>query len=757
MTQSAGSFTSTGNVYVGELGPGTLTVSGGSFSNHVNVDDNFNTTVGDTRTGEGALNIQDTGSYTTKELDAGFNYLSTGTINQTGGTLNIQSLNLGVFGYGTYDLSGGSATCAGTLDLGFYSSGYGKFHISNDAVFTSTNGGITVGDNGVNCLANIDGGTMNLDNGAIDVAHSPSSSGVVNQTAGSVNAQSMLVGDGASTDGEYNLSGGHVNLSTEARIGSNGVGRMTISGDGALNAVESVHVGYGATGQGTLTQTGGALNADALRVGNDGTGLYTYTGGSAVVTGNTYVGYGDASSGTIDFGSGGATLSTRGLFASASQITGIGSIETKGLVSDENLTFDSAASLDQTLSWGTVAVHLDLTGGAEANGPLGAGWHGTGSLAIEGDANVVSSAGYLGFRTGSTGTATVGGTAAWGTGDLTVGREGNGTLTQSSGTVNVQGNCTIGSHSSGVGVYNLNGGTLNVGGGLIIADEGTGTLNVGGGLISMNGGGVYSGIGTPAFNFQGGTLRNAAEVASPVNLQSGGTGAVFQQDAGFDGLVSAKISGTGPLTKTGGGVLTLSGANNYSGLTALQAGTLKLESPAHNAVLTLGGVDVQGGQLLFDYNGGADPVDTIRSNLHAGYVAGNGSLDSGMMYTSTGSALGYGLGYIDDAQASTVTVGIALYGDTNLDNTVNLLDLAELGANWHGTDRYWYQGDFNYDGVVNLLDLAVLGENWHASTAGMSFSQALSMVTFAVPEPGTLALLVCGLAGLLAYVWRKRR
>ncbi len=40
--------------------------------------------------------------------------------------------------------------------------------------------------------------------------------------------------------------------------------------------------------------------------------------------------------------------------------------------------------------------------------------------------------------------------------------------------------------------------------------------------------------------------------------------------------------------------------------------------------------------------------------------------------------------------------------------------------------------------------------------AGQSFDQAF-VITTTVPEPGTLVLVGCGLAGLLCYAWRKRR
>ena len=39
---------------------------------------------------------------------------------------------------------------------------------------------------------------------------------------------------------------------------------------------------------------------------------------------------------------------------------------------------------------------------------------------------------------------------------------------------------------------------------------------------------------------------------------------------------------------------------------------------------------------------------------------------------------------------------------------------------------------------------------------GVTYSAGIKGIK-AVPEPGTLALIAAGLAGLLAYAWRKRR
>ena len=54
-------------------------------------------------------------------------------------------------------------------------------------------------------------------------------------------------------------------------------------------------------------------------------------------------------------------------------------------------------------------------------------------------------------------------------------------------------------------------------------------------------------------------------------------------------------------------------------------------------------------------------------------------------------------------------------------------------------------------GLTNL----VMQMDYRYGYAGMGVDNI--SLTNSIPEPGTLVLLGCGLAGLLAYAWRKRR
>ena len=55
-----------------------------------------------------------------------------------------------------------------------------------------------------------------------------------------------------------------------------------------------------------------------------------------------------------------------------------------------------------------------------------------------------------------------------------------------------------------------------------------------------------------------------------------------------------------------------------------------------------------------------------------------------------------------------LTVAYTLYGDANLDGTVNGGDLNTVLAHYNQHGVYWSQGDFNYDGTVNGGDLNIV-------------------------------------------------
>ena len=80
-----------------------------------------------------------------------------------------------------------------------------------------------------------------------------------------------------------------------------------------------------------------------LYVGDHGNGTLNIANGGAVsVAGTTYVAYAGTNTGAINFGPGGGTLTTTGLYTAASALTGTGTIVSNGIVSDINLSFDSA-------------------------------------------------------------------------------------------------------------------------------------------------------------------------------------------------------------------------------------------------------------------------------------------------------------------------------------------------------------------------------------------------------------------------------
>jgi len=105
-------------------------------------------------------------------------------------------------------------------------------------------------------------------------------------------------------------------------------------------------------------------------------------------------------------------------------------------------------------------------------------------------------------------------------------------------------------------------------------------------------------------------------------------------------------------------------------------------------------------------------------------------------YTNEQSHVGFRVASIFNVPEGTTP------GDADFNGDVDSDDAALLAANWQKmAGANWGEGDFNGDGIVNDVDATILATNW---TAGV-----------AVPEPGGIALLLCGLASLIC--WRRRR
>ena len=344
-----------------------------------------------------------------------------------------------------------------------------------------------------------------------------------------------------------------------------------------------------------------------------------------------------------------------------------------------------------------------------------------------------------GSNTYSGGTIINGGTLILSGGNAIV---NNGIITVSaSGTLQVDTAETVGT-LSGTGNVILND-ILTTGGnntdatlGGIISGTG-GVTKTGDGILTLSGTNTYSGgttitgglvnfadganLGTANITLDGGGLQWAIGNVTDISARLeaiGASGATFDTNAN-DVTLASVLSGTGGITKSGNGVLTLSGTNTYSGATTLNGGTLSLSGGS--AIADAGAVIVNTGATLH-----VASAETVGSVNGVGNITLDDTLTTGGANTddTIGGVIG-GTGALTKSGTGTLTLsGVNTYsGGTTLSGGI----LAVTGDTHTSAFAVNNGATLSGSGTVGSTTVASGGTLYPSSTSTLSINGDLTM------------------------------
>ena len=419
-------------------------------------------------------------------------------------------------------LVGAAADGSGNAPIPF---GAGKGNVTVNGTLDVNNYNVTLnGLSGAGIITNSSSGTSRtLTVGAAN--GSGSFGGVIQNGAGSlaltkIGSGTIALANANSYSGDTTLSAGTLQVDNAAAIPSGAnKGNLALAGTLDLHAT-SITVN-GLSGAGTVTNSGSG--AAVLSVGaNDQTSAFG--GNLADGTGST---------GLTKTGTGILTLSGNNTFGGATTIAqgtlSMGS--TSGLSSHSTLTIGNAGALDLN---GQV-ITID-------------GLAGTGSITNNSSTPVSLTTGASG------GSGTFGGTINDGSGVIALAKTGAGTVTLTH----------VNSYSGGTTVT---GGLLGITSyGALGAIPGSPTP----GNVVLNGGGISA-----SNTFEIDSKRGIA-VGPATGSGVGMLDAALNQTLTYNGVIANNGGGSGGLTKTGSGTVTLGGVNTYTGDTTIAAGALQI-------------------------------------------------------------------------------------------------------------------------------------------------------------------------------------
>ncbi len=534
-------------------------------------------------------------------------------------------------------------------------------------------GGAISGDNGANSSVPVGGGGGGADQYSSGSAGHGGSGFITNGSGGGGGGGAYHFGGGNSggPGGTGGILGG----------GGGGAGSSSSSGgSGTPGTVMANNLGGGGGGAGASSNTAGGVGAAGGFGGGGGGGTVGGTGGGGGFgaggggsseaggtggTGGSFAGSGgSASSGVFSGGGGGAglggamfvqqggtltlldgiqfantTANTVALGTGGTGTAGGTSNGSSGTAAGPNIFLMSGGSLICNIS-GTVTLP-DLTGGGGGSGG-GLSKFGTGTLVLS-NSDITNP--YTGGTSINDGVVSIGLTTDLGSGATTF--TGDSTLLFNTAISPFTGSLFI--NSGIVGSVN-DGGTVSSISSVIADGTGSGTFQkLGAGTLTLSGtNNTYSGVtqigdGTLSISSQNNLSTNTASVSFtgdsalqfnmaissfsiPIGINSSIIGSI-DTDGNNSTISSVILDGTGPgiFQKIGAGILTLSGANNYTGGTNISVGTLQTGG---DFVISDTGLVTMSASTVFDLNSTSQTIGNLTGPASSSVTLGTNATKS---------------------------------------------------------------------------------------------------------------------------------
>ncbi|EDC1110513.1 autotransporter outer membrane beta-barrel domain-containing protein [Salmonella enterica subsp. enterica serovar Senftenberg] len=604
---------------------------------------------------------------TAMELKVGVDNLVTndGTISAYG-TANTYGIHYGESTSGGVITNTGSITTTGggAGDASVYVHGNGDGTVvNNSGTMSSTVYGVYLDS------ARSKGHTLNNQAGG---AISANTAVAINGNGNTISNQGKMTGvsDGLLISGNNNIvttSGGEISGKNGIRV-SKGSGNQITAKSGSKITTTSTGISIAGGNNQVTTESGSVIVAkDNGILINSGANNVT-NGGSITATGSSIsygIQYNSGASGTI---TNTGTITTTGKGAGDASVYAHGgavTINNSGTM--DSSVFGVYVTTGHTLNnlaGGSITANtaVQLNGNNNTLANAGAILGDTNGVTISGSGNTLTSQGKI---TGGTNAVLINSGSKNNTLTLNTGTEISGSITDDNNSASANNNLildgegTLGSSISGLnsvtssGDWTLSGATMNLSGttnSALWVKSGTLILN---GAMTAKGGTVDSGTTLQIGN--GGTLG-----AFNGDIVDNGTLTFNRSDAAAYGSV---ISGSGNVVKQGGGELTLSNNNSYSGGTTIAEGTLTATA---GGALGSGNIDNRA-YLKLDAASASDPFIVADLTTHSGAtveIGAGSTLQANTLTQQDGSTLTADL---------TATSGPAIRAkNVNLDGTLNV-------------------------------------------------------------------------------------